>query len=183
MLVDYVDGHLDLGDRARLELHLAECAACRRQLGEERWLSERLHRFATQSPVERLLVWPGTSRQPGIHRRRRALAGVGLATAAVVMLCWRLAPAPPRETIASRTAAAPSVDDEVQFAQIEAAIDREAIAAQLAMSAELLAAEPAAAGYAADSLRFVAETFPDTQAGGDAARRAGLQSPPAQESL
>jgi predicted anti-sigma-YlaC factor YlaD len=185
LVVDYVDGHLNEVDRQRVDAHLVECPTCRSQLAGERWLSGKLHQAAGEWPVEQLLVWPLRPEAPRPRRlRRRVFVATGLTALAVVVVVWRLPSAPTNETIASRsTVERVSESDEQHFADLQSTIEREACAAQLAMSAELLAAEPAAEQVAADALRFVAETFPETKAGRDAARRADLQSPRARESL
>lgn len=184
LLVDYADGHLSDIDRRRVDSHLSECAICRSQLAGERWLSDQLHEAATGWPIEQLVVWPPQAAAPRSHRlRRRVFVATGLAALAIVVFVWRL-PSPSNEPIASRSAVErAAASDDRQFADLEAAIEREACAAELAMSAELLAAEPAADRYAAEAMRFVAETFPETKAGRDAARRAGTPSTPATESL
>jgi predicted anti-sigma-YlaC factor YlaD len=183
LLVDYVDDHLNDVDRHSLDAHLATCEACRARLAEERWLSDRLRQAADESPIERLLVWPPRPAAPRPRTgRRRVLVGAGLAALAAIVI-GRLPFA------VTRTVSPPAVADRVassedrRFAEIEAAIEGEACAAQLAMSAEILATEPAAERYAAEAMSLVAEAFPETKAGRDAARRAGSSLQGAVESL
>ena len=182
LLVDYVDGHLPDVDGRRVAAHLATCAACRAQLAEERWLSDRLQQVASESPTERLFVWPPRSAVPRPRtRRRHVLVGAGLAglAALALMVVGRLPPATSPQPAANPVAS----NDDRRFAEIEAAIEREGWAARLAMSAELLAAEPPAERYAAEAMSFVAEAFPETKAGRDAARRAGSPQRNTRESL
>ncbi|HEV7224722.1 MAG TPA: hypothetical protein VGN42_18570 [Pirellulales bacterium] len=64
-----------------------------------------------------------------------------------------------------------SANEARQWADLQASIEREASAARLAAAAEALAGQAATDAYAWESWRFVAETFPETRAGIDAARR------------
>lgn len=182
-LLDYVDGHVNHGERRRLDAHLADCAACRRQLSQERRLSGLLHRTVADAPSEHLLAWPARPPAPvaRVARRRRLLVAAGVVAMAVVAVCWR-PPPPTQETIASRSPMAPTTVDVRQFADLEAEIEREATAARLEMSAQLLAEEPAAERYAAEAMRFVSDVFPETKAGREAARDAALTQP-AEEAL
>ena len=50
-------------------------------------------------------------------------------------------------------------------------LDREELAARLAASAQVLADQPGAEEYAQRSFRYLAEVFPNTAAGKDAARK------------
>lgn len=184
LLVDYVDGHLNDRDRRAVDAHLANCPACRARLSDEGWLSDRLRRAANQLPIEQLLVWPPREAAPQPRTRgRQLLVGAGLVALVVIVLA-RLPFTTSNETSAPDQTETPVTPNEDQrFAEIEKAIEREASAAQLAMSAELLAIEPLAQQYAAETMRLVAEGFPDTTAGRDAARRAGTPARSTTESL
>jgi anti-sigma factor RsiW len=185
LLADYVDGHLNPIDRQHVDAHLADCPTCRSRLAGARWLSSRLHQATGEWPIEQLLVWPTQPAAPRLRSlQRRVLVAAGLAALVAVAFWFRPPFDPMHETAAARPATErASANDDHKFADLKAAIAREACAAELAMSAELLAAEPAVNRYAAEALRFVAETFPDTKAGRDAARRGAPASPPARESL
>jgi hypothetical protein len=160
-------------------------------LAREGWLSDRLRQAANQWPIERLLVWPPRSapRPRGIGRR--LLVGSGLAALAVMalILTGRSLFTTKNEASSPNSGTRPigafsmTSDDERRFAELERAIEREACAAQLAMSAELLAAEAAAEHHAEETMSLVAEAFPETKAGRDAARRAGSRRRGAIESL
>lgn len=186
-LFDFVDGHLPQADRWRLESHLAECASCRSRLAEERWLSRLLHGALARSSLKPVSLWPSRIPVRRPRWRRPALAAAALMALALGLTFWRSSAVPSRENIATGSIATGSMAatrfDARQLADLQAAIEREASAAELAMSAELLAAEPAADQYATEALRFVAETFPETNAGRDAARRVGLDPSNLQESL
>jgi predicted anti-sigma-YlaC factor YlaD len=191
-LFDFVDGHLPQADRWRMESHLAECSSCRSRLAEERWLSGLLHGALAQSPLKPLSLWPSRTAVRRPRWRRPALAAAALMALAIGLTFWRSSAVPSHEVIATgpiatglmaRGPIATTQSDAQQLADLQAAIEREASAAELAMSAELLAAEPAADQYATEALRFVAETFPETSAGRDAARRVGLDPHNLQESL
>jgi anti-sigma factor RsiW len=186
-LFDFVDGHLPQADRWRMESHLAECSSCRSRLAEERWLSGLLHGALSQSPLKPVSLWPSRIPVRRPRWRRPALAAAALMALAIGLTFWRTSAVPSGEVIATGPMTtgpmAATLFDARQLADLQAAIEREASAAELAMSAELLAAEPAAGQYATDALRFVAETFPETSAGRDAARRVGLDPNNLQESL
>jgi anti-sigma factor RsiW len=186
LLVDYVDDELNEDERRKLESHFAVCAACRRELTDEHRLSDLLHRIVAHAPVGQLVVWPTRSGVPQLraYRRRLTFVAAGFVAIVVVAVLWHLSPSPPRETTVSSFATTSSaVADDEQFADLEVAIEREAYAARLAASAELLAVESAADHYAAEALQLVAETFPETRAGRAAAQRTGLQSTLTKDSL
>ena len=78
----YLDGELPPAERARLEAHVAECAACRTRLEEERALVERASGLLG-------LAQPPERAAPPLHqlqRRRGSRLRVPLAWAASVVL-------------------------------------------------------------------------------------------------
>jgi hypothetical protein len=162
-------------DRWRLEAHLASCAGCRAQLAETRWIARLVRQeFAD----EESFVAAGVRRHSTRNFARPALA---LAAGLLLAAGWWMSGAPRRDKPADRSQPsaptiaaippAPTADDELDFAALERLIDREASAAELAASAEVLADVPG--GYAEDSWRLVAHAFPETKAGQAAARRLG----------
>jgi hypothetical protein len=104
MLHAYLDGELTPVERTRLEEHLAECAACRARLEEERALVERAGALlALAEPPERAAPPLGQLRQPRLAWRVR----IPLAWAATLLLAigtgWYLRDlrvAPPADKLA-----------------------------------------------------------------------------------
>jgi anti-sigma factor RsiW len=83
-LDDYVDGLLDLGERAAVSFHLDACASCRQEEQALRELLARARALATEVAPPRDL-WPGIEK--GIRARGRAGAWLrGLAAAACLVL-------------------------------------------------------------------------------------------------
>jgi len=110
---------------------------------DERILASRPRRRTTPAPRRRLGPW--------------ALAG-GLAAAAVVALLvlphlWTTAPAPTTPRVAM-------TDDE-----IERTLQREAAAARLLTSTEILLAQPGGEALAGRTLDYIARVYGDTDAG------------------
>lgn len=180
---DYAEGGPGEREHRELQAHLAECADCRRALGELRWVEALLSASLREAPVESLPTLPARN----IGSRRVGWLRPALAAAAVLaaLVAWgvfhvrRSEPRAPNErSVAAKNAAGPqsprsnTSNDRLQWSDVEAAIEREASAARLAASAEVLAAEAGADEYARRSWRLLAETFPETRAGRDAARRA-----------
>ncbi|HVW38028.1 MAG TPA: zf-HC2 domain-containing protein [Pirellulales bacterium] len=185
-LADYADGALGEREHGEVQAHLAECADCRRALGELRWVETLLSESLREAPVESLLTLPAGNIGSWQARRfgwvRLALTA---AAACAVAAAWgvfhgrRIEPQAPNErSVAAKGAAKPespandSPGEPLQWADIEAAIEREASAARLAASAKMLAAQTDVDEYARRSWRLLAETFPETRAGREAARRA-----------
>jgi anti-sigma factor ChrR (cupin superfamily) len=51
---DYIDGALSDPERATVDAHLADCADCRRELAEVRWVTELLHAVPAEPMPEEL---------------------------------------------------------------------------------------------------------------------------------
>lgn len=187
LLGDFAGGEIAASERRELQSHLAECAACREALGELRWIDALLSRSLREAPVEHLLTLPGgaiasrpTPRVAGV-RPAFALAVAGFLAFFIWGMMWgfprerpqggSVAQSGPREHSEARAPQTESANEARRWADLQAAIEREASAARLAASAEALAGQAATDGYAVESLRLVANTFPETRAGIDAARR------------
>lgn len=185
-LSDYADGELSKRERREVQTHLAECAECRKALGEFRWIDRLLTESLREAPVERWLTLPGdepVAPQSASQRRRWAQATLAAAAAGLLALAaWSLVGnrqserrPPDDERVAAKAAVeSPPVEvagEQDRWTELHAEIEREASAAQLAASAEILAAQPGANEYAGQSWRLLAEMFPETQAGREAARR------------
>jgi hypothetical protein len=173
----------------RLKMHLSECAACREKLNELRWVDRLLVQSLRNQPVEPWLTLPGgrLAPRPGLRvgwvRPAFAAAAAGL----LAFFIWgfvrdrrpdaNVAQGGLERELIDRSAAAvsppqgESANEARQWADLQASIEREASAARLAAAAEALAGQAATDAYAWESWRFVAETFPETRAGIDAARR------------
>lgn len=78
----YVDGELGPLERARIEAHLAECAACTRQASEERALRERLRALAAPELPHGL----AERVRAGARRPRRVAVAVWLPLAAALLV-------------------------------------------------------------------------------------------------
>jgi hypothetical protein len=194
LLGDLADDELDFvqagtheaARRRQLEAHMAECASCREKLLELRWVNRLLAESLQAAPTPPRLTLPGGSLksrpklQIGWARPALAATAVGLSAA----LLWSLnSDRSQPENLAQRNLqthgttqiSSPethSSEDARQWADLEAAIEREASAARLAASAEALADQATSNRYAVEALEFVAKTFPETRAGVDAAHRA-----------
>lgn len=94
----YLDGELPSGERAALESHLGQCAACRTQLGEERALLERSTALlGATRPVDRTLPpFEQVRRAPGRPWYMRTGFAWAASLALAVGLGYYLADARPR---------------------------------------------------------------------------------------
>lgn len=198
LLGDFAGGEIAASERRELQAHLAECAACREALGELRWIDALLSRSLREAPIEGLLTLPGGSVESGPAPRVAwvrpafAAAAAGLLAFFIWGMMWGFARGRPQggsvaqsglleHGAAARAPQSESVSEARQWADLQAAIEREANAARLAASAEALAGQAATDGYALESLRLVAKTFPETRAGIDAARRVASLAPERKE--
>ncbi|HUY89580.1 MAG TPA: zf-HC2 domain-containing protein [Pirellulales bacterium] len=186
-LADYADGELGECDQREVQTHLAECAGCREALGELRWIDTLLSESLREAPGEGWLTLPGdeTAATPnGLPRFRWARPALAAAAGLLALAAWGLSRngsderrQPNQYHVAAksaRPAASPPAEpasERLEWAALQAEIEREANAARLAASAEVLAGQAGADVYALDSWRLLAETFPETHAGRDAARR------------
>jgi anti-sigma factor RsiW len=188
LLGDFAGGESAASERRELQTHLAECAACREALRELRWIDALLSRSLREAPVEHLLTLPGGAVEPRLAPRVAWVRPAFAAAAAglLVFFIWGMVRGfargrPQGGSVAqsgllehgeaTRAPQTESASEARQWADLQAAIEREASAARLAASAEALIGQAATDGYALESLRLVANTFPETRAGIDAARR------------
>lgn len=168
LLVPYCDGELPDREADRVAAHLAECPGCRSEL---RLLERSLEaakavwrESAARAPMPGALpVRPG-------RRRIAAAACVGaacVAAACIVLLWWTAGDrpfsrrGPGSET--ARTEVPYGVEEveavEVEQMDVEAIIAREARAARLAVSVELLASQPGLDEYRDQAAEYLAETY------------------------
>ncbi|MGH7644281.1 MAG: anti-sigma factor family protein, partial [Gemmatimonadales bacterium] len=68
-LSDYLDGHLATAERAALEVHLPDCAACRSTLAELRRVVMRARTLEDRPPAGDL--WPGIATRIAGRRAAR----------------------------------------------------------------------------------------------------------------
>ena len=95
----FLDGELPAGERAQVESHLVECAACRNRLTEERGLIERADRLLTLAALPTGHTHrPPPAPAPVQSSRRRPRFAVPAAWAASIALAfvtgWLLRPMP-----------------------------------------------------------------------------------------
>ena len=93
----FLDGELPAGERAQVESHLVECAACRNRLTEERGLIERADRLLTLAALPTGHTHrPPPASAPAPSLRRRPRLTVSAAWAASIALAfltgWMLRP-------------------------------------------------------------------------------------------
>src|SRR3569623_1562112 len=185
--LDFVQaGTHETARRRQFEAHLVECIGCREKLLELRWVNRLLAESLQAAPIPPLLTLPGGSLEsrPKLQIRWVRPALVATAVGLSAVLLWSLngersQPENMAERALQRRGAAQTSSpqtrlsaDTRQWADLEAAIEREASAARLAASAEALAEQATSNRYAVKALEFVATTFPETRAGVDAAPRA-----------
>ena len=161
-LVDYVDGELPAAEAEAVAAHVSLCRDCRRRvLALQRSLTAAREIWAEAETAK-----PGTQGRP----KTKALP-IGLTTAAVaavlaLVIVVRWAPAPP----ASVQPGPVSANEYNTPAGIVTSVRAAAQAEQLLATARLLAAAPGGARYAAESYRFIVETFPHSPAAAEAQR-------------
>jgi anti-sigma factor RsiW len=172
LLVDYVDGELPDGDARRVEEHLQACAACR---AEVRRLEVSLaaardvwRESAASAPGAEL---PAAQRRRSPVRAAACVAVCGLLAAALVAW-WVVSREGPAPQIAGPGEARPSApvqevpDDPVPDLRtpidVEEYLAREARAARLAASLEVLASQPELEEYRRRAERYLLETYGDT---------------------
>ena len=195
--LDFVPaGTHEAARQRQFEAHLAECAGCREELLELRWVNRLLAESLQAAPIPPRLTLPGGSSASRPKLRigwvRPALVATAVGLSAVLLWSLNSDRSQP-ENLAQRdlqsrgttqisSPETHSSEDARQWADLEAAIEREASAARLAASAEALADQATSNRYAVEALEFVATTFPETRAGADAAHRAESLADQQQES-
>jgi predicted anti-sigma-YlaC factor YlaD len=156
LLAEHSDGELAAAEAGLVEAHLRTCAGCREEL-------EALRRsLALARQVWRESV-AGLERLRAARRRRRAAAAAAVAAACLILavgaaVFWRLAGR--RRPIASPPPAAVVMSEE----DIERAIRRESVAAQLMASTRILAAQPGGEAQAEKMVQYVSREYADTLA-------------------
>ena len=166
LLVDYDDGALTLRQAGQVEQHLSACAACNAELKALRRSLELARGVweAAAADVQRF-----DSSVPRRSRRSvpRCVAGAVAClavTTSVVLWAWMASTGRNSDTGPGRNGAG-SVADAVRI------IEREAAAAKLAASAEILANHLSARAFTNDSLRYLAAAYADTGPGKEAAAK------------
>jgi len=81
----HVDGELTPDQQKRLEAHLAECEACRRELADMQALKQELDMIKFTEPTDKEFqrYWSGV-----YNRLERGVAWVLLSVGAIVLLCY-----------------------------------------------------------------------------------------------
>jgi anti-sigma factor RsiW len=173
LLVDYADGELSGSQAAQLEQHLAGCPACRASLARlERSLD--LARAVWNESAEVALP---SAAQATVRERGRRLA-VAACVAAMLLaagIFWFPRSRVPEVHEVAQQESGVSPAEEID---LQALVAREAQAARLAASANLLAAEAATAPYGQEALAYLASAYPDTEPGRQAARQANHPTEP-----
>ncbi|MBI3468726.1 MAG: zf-HC2 domain-containing protein [Planctomycetes bacterium] len=173
MLVAFDDGELPSADIARVEAHLANCSACRRELSALR-RSLALARADWQAaPLRQQVV------RPVVVQASRSRYSWGVAAAAAMLAValiggsWWLMHGSSASLIALRRdgqqGKGTSVEQPEAIATVDRLLNDEALAAQLSASAALLTAQAGAEEYGHSAYRYLARTFPNTSAGREAA--------------
>jgi len=164
LLVDYADGELSPERAEEVRAHLSACPSCREQV---RALHESLALARS--------VWNRSAQEahgiavPRERKRYRALTRLAAVAAGIALLvggavAWLArGPAPN-----SGPGVTPSIVSEADARKV---IRREVAAAKLAASAAILESQPGGAKYAANSWRFIVDTYPETKAGKAAVAR------------
>jgi anti-sigma factor RsiW len=178
LLVEYADGELPDREVALVETHLRDCIACRSELSRLRRSLEHVRAIWQESAgLEPVLE---KSRTP---RARRKLAVAALAGAAAVLVLaiaanWfrhSVRPSAPAEMARSQSSGTDQrlspAEPGVELQRIELSIAREARAARLGASSELLADQPALASYFIDADAYLAMAYEESSAGKEAKRR------------
>jgi hypothetical protein len=184
LLVDYADGELASEKVELVHVHVERCPAC----------AARVRELDTSLQLARE-IWAGRCSEvdvpPSLRPRRdtaspipnakslnsrRFLIGPAVAALVLVSVLWMfrqtandgagtLEVAKQPSWIEHSKVATPAADRASDLLEMERRIAREAMAARLAKSAEVLAAEPGGEAYALASLRYLAENFGNTTAG------------------
>lgn len=146
-LVDFVDGELTPAERQRVARHLAACPVCQATV-------ERLQQSLAIAGEWWRASADNVSPAAQAPRRRQVrwslVASATAAAAAILIAIWlpaRHTPQPVRSVEA-----------------LSASITREADAARLLASADVLSAVPGGTEYACTRFSYVVETYPESQA-------------------
>ena len=155
-LVAYADGDLSTDRAKQVEAHIADCQICRTMLNA---LDRSLHVTQVIWRTEEA-QWPKTFRLDKPKSRRRWLMPV-LAVAASILLVlgvaatWRL--------LSKSSEKSRVVGEEPTAAEIEVAVNRAAMAAQMLAVADLLSSQPGGEEYALRRYTYVIDSFPGRQ--------------------
>jgi predicted anti-sigma-YlaC factor YlaD len=166
MLVAYSDGEFSIEERAQIDGHLAACEACRAEL-------QALERSLELTKV----IWRDqeanlTRIEPqhlGRKNRRSGLRWAALAAGILIalggILIWRAISPPEKYDVPTSPISEPTL------AEIERAVNRAGIAAQMLAVADYLAKIPGGEPFAKDSYSYLVNTYGDIEAGQQAKKR------------
>jgi anti-sigma factor RsiW len=179
-LDDYVDGLLDVGERAAVSFHLDACASCRQDEQALRELLARARALSTEVVPPRDL-WPGIEKE--IRNRGRAGAWLrGLAAAACLVLALAGAlltrgpvPGPPAASGPAAGAPRPAALEQAAIRKLEGDYEAAASALLVELRSRQSALPPETVAQVEESLRTID--------GALAQIRAALQQDPSQPGL
>lgn len=161
-LVDYADSELPDAESAEVAAHVAGCEHCRRQLAALRQSLALAQTIWNDNEADLAAVAPQPAlritRPHAASRSRRRVAAVAAAAAllAIVGLYHRTAHQNPPAIV--QPSGSPIVRE------LELQITRAGIAMQLLTAADILAEQPGGEEFACERYRYVAATYPDTEA-------------------
>ena len=170
LLVDYDDGVLTPRQAGQVEQHLSSCSACSTELKALKRsleLAKGIWEVAAADVQRFETTLPRRSRK-SIPRWVVGAVACLAVTTGVLLWAW-IASTGEKRVMAPRHNGAGVVAKAVRI------IEREAAAAKLAASAEILVNHVSARAFANDSLVYLAATYADTGPGKEAAARIPLE--------
>ncbi len=162
LLADFADGQLPAGPAQEIARHLAGCKRCRAHLAALRRSLALARAIWAESAAGTRAVCAAQHRAP-LWKKAAAVAAACVLLGAAALMLWR-----PR---AGRPETTGPADDGPYARDVRALVQREEASAQLAAAARILSLQPGGREAAQDAYRRLAQTFPDTSAGREAARR------------
>ncbi len=160
MLVDYGDGELSVAEKAQVEEHLATCKACREELQAlERSLGLTKVIWRDQE-VELAKIEPlNLGRKNRKLELRWAALAASILIALGVVLLWQANSPSKRQVIAPPTIPEPTATE------IERAVHRAGIAAQMLAVADYFAEIPGGEPFAKERYSYLANSYEDIEVG------------------
>jgi len=163
MLVDYDDGELLPEQAAEVAEHLTACSSCARELEVLRTSLELVQNF-WEEDTQKLR----DSRVLPIRRRPFVVGPIAVAAACLAIFC--LATATYWFIMDQADRPGQTMQDHASAEEIVRMIEYEGSSARLAASAQILSAQPGGQEFTEKGLRYLAEVYPKTAAGKQAAR-------------